>query len=197
MIDPSKLDPRKTQAEIVEGQGLNPPPIYGGCTSIGCGSGPDGEYTDADVAVMNYDRALTEERRRNFKRDWKDKRVIAVGRLGVVIVGDVIGFTDPPRESANVYAKVRNVLTDEVWDTPCVLYAFSVQRLEHILAIPREYRLDLLSTQARDMHPVPVATDKPELSFQQLMDNLYINFQLDGFDAAAWLKLRTAALQKK
>ena len=196
MIDPSKLDPRKTQAEIVEGQGLNPPPIYGGCTSIGCGSGPDGEYTDADVAVMNYDRNLREERHNNFKRDWAGKRVITIGQHGVVFVGDVVGFTEPGSECSTIRAMVRNVLTDEVWDAPCVLYAFSVQRLEHILAIPREYRLDLLSTQARDMHSVPVALDKPELSFQQLMDSLYINRKLDGFDSAAWLKRRTEALQK-
>lgn len=194
MIDPEKLDARKTRAEIAEG--LNPPSIYGGCTSIGCGSGPDGEYTEADIAVMNYDRSLREERHNNFKRDWEGKRVIAVGRHGVVFVGDVIGFTDPGEDGPVIRAVVRNVLTDEVWDTPCVLYAFSVTRLMHIMTIPRAYRLDLLTTQARDMHSVPVALDEPELSFQQLMDNLYINHKLDSLDSAAWLKRRTEALQK-
>lgn len=194
MFDPKNLDARKTRAEIAEGS--NPPTNYEGCKSIGCGSGPDGEYTEADIAVMNYDRALREERRRNFQRDWEGKRVIAVGQHGLVIVGDVIGFTEPSTDSSRTHAIVRNVLTDEVWDTPCVLYAFSVSRLEHILTIPRAYRLDLLSTQARDMYSVPVELDKPELSFRQLMDNLYINRELSVLDSTNWVKRRTEALQK-
>lgn len=166
----------------------------------GSGSGPNGSYTDIDIAILNYDRELTLERNRVTKNQWEGQRVIMVNREGNVSVCDVVGFTDDALGMQEIGPRVRNLLTGvESIATP-ILYVFTTMRLENILLIPRKYRVHVLDIAGRVNNFATVIKDgqlEPELSFQQLMDSLYINNHLDGRGGEAWLARRTEALNEK
>lgn len=117
----------------------------------GSGSGPNGEYTEADVAVMNYDRHLKLGVNDRYRATWENKRVIEIGVDGCIHVGTVVGFSEGGDDTAPIRAVYKPPYLNKVLRTADgVLFTFNVERLRALYNIPHIQRLDLLSPYPRE-----------------------------------------------
>lgn len=117
----------------------------------GSGSGPNGEYTEADVAVMNHDRHLELEAQRRYHVTWENQRVIEVDQEGRIHVGTVTGFHDDQSGLSKSYrAIIQPVGSGKPRTVNGALFVFHPDRLKVLCEIPSAIRFDIVYPLARE-----------------------------------------------